>query len=76
MENDQVYAVHIENFRGNQGTTVAVYATASQWKKKGYNGDQLQAGSLAPGLGYIKDATYYDNCFDAAEAGYSDLMIQ
>ena len=76
VENDQVYAVHIENFRGNQGTTVAVYATASQWKKQGYNGDQLQAGGLAPGLGYIKDATYYDNCFDAAEAGYSDLMIQ
>ena len=50
--------------------------SSSVQKRKGYNGDQLQAGSLAPGLGYIKDATYYDNCFDAAEAGYSDLMIQ
>lgn len=75
-ENDQVYAVHIDGFRGNPMMKVAVYATASQWKKLGLNGDLLHAGNTVDGLGTIVDATYFDTCFDAAKAGYNDLMIQ
>lgn len=87
VTNDDVYAIKVDGYLDSQLLSdICFYATASDWEKLGVDPKTLVKGGkpkvcfdgdkdACNSLGEIKDTEYFANCFDAAEAGYKDLMV-